>query len=1063
MKEKRWLLKCAALLVLFACIIAVPKRGQAAGGSSAFERQELSALLAQGKFSVSSQKVTLKADEKANGVMIEGSASDLSSVVFSLKDSFVFGKEQADYLLVDALAERKKNIKLDFFLDNEKTAFATVELGRQKKKELWSTVMNRCIRLDKTKLTGSHKLSFRASTKEAGNLKLVFRSLFFMKNDIPMVELNLDESQGSIAAMHADEEHDTECYGTMTLKIPQGYKSEYTDKKCETQTYSLDYIRGRGNSTWSAPKKPYKIKLENKQDLLGMGANKHWILLANYYDVTMLRNKVTYWLGQQLGMEFTPKCEFVNVIMNEEYIGSYYLCEQVRVGKARVDIDDLEKDEATMKATDEKTISGGYLLSLYPYGDESKRTFRTERGVQFLIESPSFEEYYNKIQEKYIIDFVQKTENAIYGKEFKDSSGKAYQEYMDIDAAIDYYWIQEVSLNGDGFGSTSTYLYKKRNGKLFWGPLWDFDYVAWGATEYTENYVSGYLHNDSVWFGRLFNDPVFCNKVIARWKQIREKLLEAAASGGQIDKYSKKQYESQKHNYEIWKMYSEYVSYDFDDGSGPVMNQITYDTEVERFKQWIRERVEWIDANLDKFKKEYRTVTFVVDDTEIAKIQVPENQEGAMMEMPPEPVKEGYVFSGWYVSVEYDGEEFQYPFIPEQGIDKDITVKAKWKAKADVKPLEAIAFTDDEINMDRQDYINIAKKLSVFPFDAPEDEITFTSSNEAIVSVVDEKGYIMSRNMTGTAVITASTPGGITASTTVHVTQQNGGVGAVDFRLATKEILVMAGDYARIQTEAVPKSARMYEDLMFDVVDKDIAEVDKNGFVYGKKEGASIIAIYSIDMGIKYCKVTVTKNDGTKPTPRPTPSVTPVPKPTPTGTVSPTPAGTQPPAPSDSPVPSVKPVPVPSVSALPTVSPAPVVPGIRRVKPGMVFAVHGIRYKVLSVKGNRKVSCMGAKSKKIAKLVVPDSVKYKGKKYAVTEISARAFANCKKLQRVEIGHKVVKIGEGSFLHCKKLKRLTVLSSRLCSVGKHAVKGAPSRMKLTVPKGRRAKYRKLFGI
>ena len=73
-----------------------------------------------------------------------------------------------------------------------------------------------------------------------------------------------------------------------------------------------------------------------------MGKNKHWVLLANYYDNSLLRNKITYWLGQQLNMAFTPKSEPVDVVMNGEYYGSYFLSQQVRVGSTRVDIDDLE-------------------------------------------------------------------------------------------------------------------------------------------------------------------------------------------------------------------------------------------------------------------------------------------------------------------------------------------------------------------------------------------------------------------------------------------------------------------------------------------------------------------------------------------------------------------------------------------------------------------------------------------------------------------------------------------------------------------------------------------------
>ena len=86
---------------------------------------------------------------------------------------------------------------------------------------------------------------------------------------------------------------------------------------------------------------------------------------------------------------------------------------------------------------------------------------------------------------------------------YKDLNGKHYGEYMDIDAAIDYYWVQEISSNGDAYNSSSTYLYKERNGKLFWGPLWDFDYVAWGNVD---TRTTGFDKTNATWFEKLIQD-----------------------------------------------------------------------------------------------------------------------------------------------------------------------------------------------------------------------------------------------------------------------------------------------------------------------------------------------------------------------------------------------------------------------------------------------------------------------------------------------------------------------------------------------------------------------------
>lgn len=991
--ENRWIRRFFIMAVCFYGAFLVTVTGKAAG-DQAYERQVAADLLKNGKFAVSGNGVSVKENEKAKGVMIQGKAEDMSQAVFTFTDAFTFGKDQAGYLLVDALAERKKNIKLAFYLDNEKEPFATVAPIKQKKDDLWSTVKNRCTNLEGKNVTGTHRLSFRVITEETGKLSMAFRSVTFIKSDIPTVEFNLDESQGLIDSMNNDKEHDTECYGNMTLRIPEGYKSEYTDKACETQTYALDYIRGRGNSTWSAPKKPYKLKLDKKQDLLGMGANKHWVLLANYYDVSMLRNKITYWLGSQLGMEFTPKCEFVNVVMNGEYLGSYYLCEHVRVGKTRVNIDDLEEDEASKNATDEKTISGGYLLSLCPDVTEEKQKFTTDRQNSFLIESPSFEDYLNEAQVNYIKNYVQKTENAIYGKDFKDESGISYQDYMDIDSAIDYYWIQEVSLNGDGFLSNSSYLYKKRDGKLYWGPLWDFDYVAWGATEYTRNLCTGFEQNGRVWYDRLFQDPVFYNRAVERWKTVREKILEACEDGGQIDKYSARQYESQRHNYEIWEKYSDsYLIWD--EALSP--GSVTYDSEVTRLKEWMRERVAWIDDNLSGLKQAYNTVSFMVDDRVVSEVQV--RQGMCIDELPEEPEKDGYIFDGWYLTMKYNGEEYEYPFTYDTDVTKDITVRARWKERKASLPISKLAFAMEQIYIGRYDTALL--NASVMPFEADSSGLVWKSSAEDIVTV-NEDGMVTSQNKNGSAVVTVTAPGGASAECRVNVLDYEDMMMPIGFCLQTKELSVKEGEYASIKVSMVPEQAMRYRTVSFASSDESIVKVDGNGCVCGIRAGSALVAVSCSDFGMRFCKVTVTKNGGDLP--------------------------------SDTPV-----------------------------KKGTAFTVQGIKYKVLSVGAEKKVACAGLKNKNQSKVTVPGTVKYRGVTYQVTEIAKRAFANCKKLVQVKIGKKVTKIRDEAFANCRKLKKLVILSDRLQSAGKNVLKGTSPGLKLTAGKGKKAKYQRMLGI
>ena len=105
----------------------------------------------------------------------------------------------------------------------------------------------------------------------------------------------------------------------------------------------------------------------------------------------------------------------------------------------------------------DRFITGGYLLSLEPYGNEEKKSFKTKKSNTFLIESPSFEDYYNETQYNYIKNYVQSVEDAIYGKNFKNEKGVSYSDLMDVASTVYYYLIQEFSMNGDGYASTSTY------------------------------------------------------------------------------------------------------------------------------------------------------------------------------------------------------------------------------------------------------------------------------------------------------------------------------------------------------------------------------------------------------------------------------------------------------------------------------------------------------------------------------------------------------------------------------------------------------------------------------
>ena len=262
---------------------------------------------------------------------------------------------------------------------------------------------------------------------------------------------------------------------------------------------ALDYIKGRGNSTWSAAKKPYNIKLNKKADLFGMGKAKKWCLLANASDASLLRNQLSYAFARSLGVDVTSDVVPVGLYVNGSYLGAYTLTEKVEIGENRIDITDLEKlteavNEKPLDAyalggdqhsrqkgsyqyvkvpNNPEDISGGYLLELekvYRYFEEDAG-FVSGRGQAIVLKSP---ESASQAEVEFIRDYYQQFEDALYSSTGYNAEGKHYTDYIDVDSIARMYVAEEFAQNFDGC-SSSFYLYKDVDGKLAAGPAWDFD------------------------------------------------------------------------------------------------------------------------------------------------------------------------------------------------------------------------------------------------------------------------------------------------------------------------------------------------------------------------------------------------------------------------------------------------------------------------------------------------------------------------------------------------------------------------------------------------------------
>ena len=572
----------------------------------------------------------------------------------------------------------------------------------------------------------------------------------FVPGSLPVIYLNIDGGQEEIDQMNASPEHTYRCTGTMDLFVPEGYRSPYEDGPFESlEGLQMEYIRGRGNSSWGQEKKPYKIKLDKKQDFFGMGKSKHWVLLANSFDPTLLRNSLSLWLGNQAGMPFTPEFVFADVVMNGKYLGSYYLAEQVRLEKERVDLPELAEE-----MTEEPDIWGGYLLALHPYEkDPEEDRFTTTRGVEFLHDTPSFAadggDYENDAQRDYIRAYVQKTEDAVFSGDFEKAGA-----LLDLGSAANYWWMQEICQNLDAYRTSSTYLYKKQfeddgsEGRLYFGPVWDFDY-AWGNVLAGNPDSSGFQHAQMDWTKELFCMPEFVELLKERWQVFDKSIAEMTAPGGVIDQYSAALRDSWIQN----RLLTE-------DPADPAAAASTFDEEVRLLKEFAEGRREWISEHLDELDHLYSTVT-IKTENETRTLRYYTGRILQPYATFDTPEIDGLYFTGWYLE---NGDAAP----DDVTVDGDLTLEAHFIPLSDVTWIEDVLFDETEVWLTTED-ASYQPGYTLVPEDPVDRHVEWSVSDESIAYVADDGTVYISG--AGDVTLTVKLHSGKTVSCLIHISE----------------------------------------------------------------------------------------------------------------------------------------------------------------------------------------------------------------------------------------------------------------------------------------------------
>ncbi|MDE6087359.1 MAG: CotH kinase family protein, partial [Oscillospiraceae bacterium] len=442
-------------------------------------------------------------------------------------------------------------------------------------------------------------------------------------SNLPVLYIDCEDFQKmNWSATHTD-------YYNATMKV-QG-NSEYTKAK---QLYDgAIEIKGRGSSTWGWDKKPYKIKLDSKTDMFGMGKNKHWVLMANYADGTFMRNQVANTVAKEIGQTAMDSV-FVDVIVNGEYQGNYQFCEQIRVDENRVDIYDYKeaaedaasavykslgiKDKELKSRLEDAMVedlswmttgifefegnsydvasvyadwevlrsnienNNGYLLEMAVDANNEESYFFTSNNVGISSVSPEFlrtnDEMMNNVK-----NMIQNFENAVYSKTGSttvDGEKVAFNEICDMESLLGYWTMGMTFMNE--IGHRSNYMYIDDN-TLTFGPVWDFDWSSgnqisgWPTLNYSQWF------NQGAWVGRWFyqvgkNDYFAIKEQEYYWNN-RDTIL------AYFDTENPDSYVNQIYN-EI------YASAKADDAK---WKNTTFEDDFNAMITWMNNRINWLD------------------------------------------------------------------------------------------------------------------------------------------------------------------------------------------------------------------------------------------------------------------------------------------------------------------------------------------------------------------------------------------------------------------------------------------------------------------------------------
>jgi len=363
-------------------------------------------------------------------------------------------------------------------------------------------------------------------------------------------------------------------------------------------------IEIKGESAQMFPKKSYLFETqdslgENRNvSLLGLPEENDWILYAPYSDKTLIKNVLSYKLARDMG-RYATRTQYCELFVDGSYKGLYVLMEKIKQDKNRVDISKLRPEDI-----EGDQLTGGYILRVDKVDNNDFPAFTAFPGVSIPGEEPVKLQYFDPsgedlhiAQSVYIKDYIRQFEQSLNTSSYL-SYFRGYHDFIDKDALVDYIIVNEISKNIDAY-IFSTYMYKDRDskgGKLTLGPVWDFN-IAYGNVNYNSaaETTRGWLYDEGYrmyWFRRMMNDPALRNRMSCRWHELRSNVFSDEVVFAYIDSLVFSLQEPIRDNFRRWPVLGQYVWPNSFIGN-------TYEEEISFLKNWLYDRLHWIDDNIN--------------------------------------------------------------------------------------------------------------------------------------------------------------------------------------------------------------------------------------------------------------------------------------------------------------------------------------------------------------------------------------------------------------------------------------------------------------------------------